>query len=468
MSRCSRCTNRANFKQYQNYPITIKGNDGLESKIHIQLRYLPIKMDLEPSESINNMGKLRCDILDAADLPAADRNGFSDPYCKFELNGKPVFKTQVQKKTLHPSWNEFFEVDVPSRTAAEFKLECWDWDRTNEDDYLGSAVIDLRDLQPLESQEVKLVLDGKSGTVRLRMLFRPNYVTRTRQSSSTFSGTFAAPGKIIGAPVKGVGKGAVFVGNSVARSATFVANGFRRRKSGSGEDELVESTGKYHANPSPMPSSPPTPAPRAAPVVISTPIYAQSMHSVGPTASISDTTGHARGESGTLTFTVVSATGYVGANIRVLVKQQVGKGMKEVYKTKQTKATADHPLHFGEATESFKVSCTSDTAFTVQVKDVHTFGPDEDLGSADVRVTGQGDQVITCGRGNVVVRTEFKVMSQSMDGAAGSIFGGNGGGNGSLLGGNGTVGSSRTKLRKSFYTGRVSREHAATDGKGDA
>jgi Ca2+-dependent lipid-binding protein len=77
-------------------------------------------MQLDPSESINNMGRLRVDVLDATDLPAADRNGYSDPYCKFELNGKDIFKTQKQKKTLHPAWNEFFEVDVPSRVAADF------------------------------------------------------------------------------------------------------------------------------------------------------------------------------------------------------------------------------------------------------------------------------------------------------------------------------------------------------------
>ena len=52
-------------------------------------------MELDPSESMNNMGKLRVDVLDATDLPSADRNGYSDPYCLFELNGKDVFKTKT-------------------------------------------------------------------------------------------------------------------------------------------------------------------------------------------------------------------------------------------------------------------------------------------------------------------------------------------------------------------------------------
>jgi len=100
--------------------LQLKDHHGNPCKIKVSLKYIPVKMQLDPGESINNMGKLRVDVLDAKDLPAADRNGYSDPYCRFELNGKEIFKTQKQKKTLHPAWNEFFEVEVPSRVAAEF------------------------------------------------------------------------------------------------------------------------------------------------------------------------------------------------------------------------------------------------------------------------------------------------------------------------------------------------------------
>jgi Ca2+-dependent lipid-binding protein len=46
------------------------------------------------------------------DLPAADRNGKSDPYCRFVLNGEEVHKSEVKKKTLNPKWGENFEVEV--------------------------------------------------------------------------------------------------------------------------------------------------------------------------------------------------------------------------------------------------------------------------------------------------------------------------------------------------------------------
>jgi hypothetical protein len=74
-------------------------------------------------------GVLRVDLLDGKGLPSADRNGKSDPYCVFTLADEKVFKSEVVKKTLAPVWNEKFEVQVPSREAAKFVVEVYDWDR---------------------------------------------------------------------------------------------------------------------------------------------------------------------------------------------------------------------------------------------------------------------------------------------------------------------------------------------------
>lgn len=143
--------------------------------------YIPIKMEIDPTESINNMGQLRVDVLDASDLPSADRNGYSDPYCLFELDGQTVFKTKVQKKTLHPAWNEFFEFDIRSRTSAIFMVNVYNWNFAEKPDWLGSADINIQLLEPFKVQEFKCLLDGKSGSIRLRLLFKPNYVTRTHR-----------------------------------------------------------------------------------------------------------------------------------------------------------------------------------------------------------------------------------------------------------------------------------------------
>jgi len=45
------------------------------------------------------MGTSGC-VMDASDLPSADRMSYSDPYGNFQLNGNEVDKTKTQKKTF--------------------------------------------------------------------------------------------------------------------------------------------------------------------------------------------------------------------------------------------------------------------------------------------------------------------------------------------------------------------------------
>lgn len=398
----------------------MKGKDGRDNHISLQIKYLPIKMQLDPSESINNMGTLRCEILDAADLPAADRNGYSDPYCKFQLNGRQVYKSETQKKTLHPAWNEFFETNIPSRTAAQFKVEVWDWDRGDKDDLLGTSAINLDVLEPFEPQEVTLGLDGKSGAIRLKMLFKPEYVTRAKIGSSTFSGTFAVPGKIVGAPVKGVGKGAVFVGGNVMRAATFAGRGFRKRKTESGtvvEEPIPDGASPPNGNkPNVIDSYPPSSAPKI--IAPGSPPATPSSHSRQRSGdqSLLGASRSPGGEFGTATITVLSASGFEGDNISVMIKQPQGKTSKTVHKTEKIKSSQEGGLHWHEQTESFKVQCPVDQQFAVQVKDMHTFGRDIDLGEGTLPLT-LGKQEITCGGGTVTIQTGFQQASQ-MDGAS--------------------------------------------------
>jgi len=364
-------------------------------------------MRLDPSESFNNQGTLRVDILDAADLPAADRNGFSDPFCKFYLNSeKEVYKTKTQKKTLHPAWNEYFEVPVRSRTAADFKVKVFDWDFGDKADFLGAAAINLDILEPFVQKEVTLGLDGKSGAIRLRMLFKPDYVVRARQGSSTFSGTFAVPGKVIGAPVKGVGKGAVLIGGGVARGATFLGRGFKRRKSrgANGAEEVDFSD-------SPKASTEETPIISIEGADGSTAQTNHNRHkSWGGQSFASGVNGGPHGaDHGIASITVVSANGYpLGTNVRVHVRMDSPKGAKEVHKTKHIKAPA------GSVTfenETFKVPCTADASFRIVVKDHSTFGSDEELGEAPFFVDDQGsggEKGVGVGAGTVVVRSSFQ------------------------------------------------------------
>ncbi|KAF2092391.1 DNA-directed RNA polymerase II subunit J [Rhizodiscina lignyota] len=376
-----------------------------ENKVTVSLKYLPIKMQLDPSESFNNQGNLRVEVLDAADLPAADRNGYSDPYCKFILNDKSIYKTAIQKKTLHPAWNEFFETPIKSRTAAEFRVEVYDWDFGDKADFLGKADINLDILEPMQQQEVVLGLDGKSGTIRLKMLFRPDFVQRSRQGSSTFHGTFDTPGKIIGAPVKGVGKGAVLVGGGVIKGASFLGKGFRRRKSRAAADEDAgEDSPSVNGDGSPMtpnvtvesPSAPGTPSPHAR------------TKSWGAASTAGLNVGGA--DQGMASITIASAHDFPpSANLRIHIKMESSKGAKEVFKTKAVKIGEKGFVWSGEESNT-RVPCGADTQFRIVAKDHGHFGMDDDLGEGVFFVDDQGkggEKEVKVGSGRVVVRSSF-------------------------------------------------------------
>ena len=218
--------------------LNLKSHDGASNQVKVKVRYLPVKIRLDPSESMNNMGSLKVDLIDGKSLPAADRSGKSDPYCKFILNEEKVYQSETKKKTLNPVYNESFEVNVPSRTAPIFFVEVYDWDFGGSADFLGSALIDLSQLEPFKPSNMSIPLNGKSGQINLRLLFRPAYVTRTKRgASTTFSATRTLT-NVAGAPMKGVGA-AAGVGVNVAggavqgvgKTAAFVKGGFLRNKS---------------------------------------------------------------------------------------------------------------------------------------------------------------------------------------------------------------------------------------------
>lgn len=398
-------------------------------------------MKLDPSERADNSGKLRVDVMDADDLPAADSNGFSDPYCKFLLNGKEVYKTDKQRKTLHPAWNESFETAIRSRTASKFVVEVWDWDFGDKSDFLGKADINLGMLDPFTKQEVKLVLDGKSGVLRLRMLFTPEYVTRQHQGTSTFQGTFAVPGKIVGAPVKGIGKGAQIVGGGVTKTATFLTKGFRRNKGGpkdSVEDIHGEDGSDINGSETSATAGAPDPTPAAARDAAPS-ITVDSIHADSATPSPTLLTpSHSRTKSwgaqsrpdsvygaspggsteiGTATITLISASGFPpSAHVRVQVSMATAKGgTKEIHKTRAIKPTGPE-IYYADGAEVARVQCAPDTPFRITVQDHHTFGSDQDLGEGQFFVADQGEgaeQVVRVGNGSVKVRSAFVLADAS-------------------------------------------------------
>ncbi|KAI5124397.1 hypothetical protein M0805_008282 [Coniferiporia weirii] len=195
---------------------------GKPSTVEIETRYVPIDITLEPRESINNMGMLRVDLLDGHNIRGVDRGGKSDPFVVFSLNDQKLYKSQTKKKTLTPEWNETFTIQVPSRVGADFWLEVFDWNQIEQAKSLGIGKIELADLEPFEAADRIINLSstkhGEQGEIRVKMMFTPEIIAKTRKNTSTFSSAGRAMTQIGALPLgagKGVFHGVEKVGNKV-------------------------------------------------------------------------------------------------------------------------------------------------------------------------------------------------------------------------------------------------------------
>ncbi|KAG9044471.1 hypothetical protein FS837_008089 [Tulasnella sp. UAMH 9824] len=217
---------------------TLSREDGTSvGSVVISSKFVPVPIKLDPRESINNMGVLRVDLMSGKDIRGADRSGKSDPFVVFTLNGRKVHKSETKKKTLAPEWNESFPVQVPSRVAADFTLEVFDWNQIEQAKSLGVGRIELADVEPFQSMERVIPITspkhGEKGEILLRLLFTPEIIAKARKNTSTFSTAGRAMTQLGGLPL-GAGKGVVHGVGSVGRHVTGV---FKRSKSIKESDE---------------------------------------------------------------------------------------------------------------------------------------------------------------------------------------------------------------------------------------
>lgn len=306
-----------------------------------------------------------------------------------------MYKTEVIKKSLAPVWNEKFEMQVPSREAAKFIVEVHDWDRVGASDKLGRAQIDLRDIEPFEPAERTVQLyDFKStsqtaGTIRIRMVFQPGFIYRSRKATSTFSagrigttlggGAMAVGGGIIGAggAVGKVGVGAVgTVGKVGVHGVGAVGKGVGAVGKG------VFGLGKRGTK-SGLTASPSTAEladADAAALGYSVPAAANGGEVLASdTAAFPSSAGGALvGAAGTLTVTIGDLSGGADASEKKAVVVKLGS--KTVLETHSHKA-ADGNVTFGE-TAAVKTPADGDTELSFAVVHKKTFGGDKVFSSA--------------------------------------------------------------------------------------
>ena len=126
---------------------------------------------------------------------------------------------------------------------ASFNLEVFDWNQIEQAKSLGLATIELADLEPFQSVERTVSLasskHGEKGSIRIRLLFQPAFIMKSRKNTSTFSAAGRAMTQMGGLPLD-AGKG-VFQGvGSVSKLAKGVFTG--RKEKSSDEATLHDGT----------------------------------------------------------------------------------------------------------------------------------------------------------------------------------------------------------------------------------
>jgi hypothetical protein len=122
---------------------------GQKPSIHVVVEILP---------------RVHVKLIEAKDLPKSDLlTGSSDPYIEFTLL-KNVKRSNTQKRTTNPQWNEDFDFEVHDMDHA-LQVKAFDWDLGSKSDLIGEAVVTMTSLK-IGHNDVWTTL-SKGGSVHL-------------------------------------------------------------------------------------------------------------------------------------------------------------------------------------------------------------------------------------------------------------------------------------------------------------
>ncbi|XP_067827679.1 multiple C2 and transmembrane domain-containing protein 2-like isoform X2 [Heptranchias perlo] len=100
---------------------------------------------------------LTIQLKEGRNLVIRDRCGTSDPYVKFKLAGKTLYKSKIMYRNLNPRWDETFVVPVKNLNQKLY-VKVYDRDLA-KDDFMGSAFLSLNDLEVNSVVQKELQLD---------------------------------------------------------------------------------------------------------------------------------------------------------------------------------------------------------------------------------------------------------------------------------------------------------------------
>ncbi|XP_022662645.1 multiple C2 and transmembrane domain-containing protein 1-like isoform X3 [Varroa destructor] len=85
---------------------------------------------------------LRC----GKNLIAKDPCGTSDPYVKFRIGNRQIYRSRTLSRTLEPFWDESFSVPLDNISQA-LHVKVYDYDFGLQDDFMGAAEIEIDSLE---------------------------------------------------------------------------------------------------------------------------------------------------------------------------------------------------------------------------------------------------------------------------------------------------------------------------------
>nr|XP_020449988.1 multiple C2 and transmembrane domain-containing protein 1 isoform X4 [Monopterus albus] len=138
----------------------------------------PSNAELPPRPASPAMYQLDIVLKRGSNLAIRDRTGTSDPYVKFKIAGKEVFRSKTIYKNLNPVWEERVRLHVESLRDPLY-VKVFDYDFGLQDDFMGSAYLYLESLEHQRTLDVVLNLkdpqypEHNLGTLDLAITLTP-------------------------------------------------------------------------------------------------------------------------------------------------------------------------------------------------------------------------------------------------------------------------------------------------------
>ncbi|XP_076140121.1 multiple C2 and transmembrane domain-containing protein 1 isoform X1 [Alosa pseudoharengus] len=126
--------------------------DDMESSIHA-----PGQPSATPALPSSGLFQLDITLKKGNNLAVRDRGGTSDPYVKFKLAGKEVYRSRTIHKNLNPVWEDRVCLIVDSLHEPLY-IKVFDYDFGLHDDFMGSAYLYLDTLEQNRPLDVSLDL----------------------------------------------------------------------------------------------------------------------------------------------------------------------------------------------------------------------------------------------------------------------------------------------------------------------